>query len=152
MRRKRTRIAGVMIAVIVASGMATGTSVYAGTTQSDMAVADSERLENLLSGVSLGNNDVAFGVLNTVAKRDPTIAVDSNTLYYMIVFLHYPCVPKWNMCYPLQVLPMHRYFSNASLLQVVLFQTTLRFAFVSATPYRFPDGHQSAFVRLPSDK
>lgn len=90
MRRKRTRIAGVMIAAIVASGMATGTSVYAGTTQSDMAVADSERLENLFSGVSLGNNDVAFGVLNTVAKRDPTIAVDSNGRYTYDVDAEFP--------------------------------------------------------------
>ena len=90
MRRKRTRIAGVMIAAIVASGMATGTSVYAGTTQLDMAVADSERLENLFAGVSLGNNDVAFGVLNTVAKRDPTIAVDSNGRYTYYVDAEFP--------------------------------------------------------------
>ena len=82
MRRKTTRIAGVMVAVLTATCVSVSTPVFAGTTQSDLTRENEERIDTAFTGKTLSNNDLAFAVLNTVAEKTGTYdATDGRNTY-----------------------------------------------------------------------
>ena len=82
MRRRTARIAGVMTAAIMAIGISVSTPVFAGTTLSDMATADAERIDAAFTVKTLGNNDVEFVVYNTLAEETGTYdATDGRKTY-----------------------------------------------------------------------